>query len=83
MDSVFCSSSQGIQQIGNGETGWVIETEPLPQVSYCAGVGKGMSFELELAQMGSGCVLVFDPSPTGINTIEHSDTNGLTFYPPG
>lgn len=73
----------GIKQIGDEGTGWVIQTEPLPQVSYCAGVGKGMSFELELARMGSGCVLVFDPSPMGINTIEHSDTNGLTFYPVG
>jgi len=51
-------------------------------VSYCAGVGLGMSFEMELAARG-GCVLVFDPSPTGVRTAERSDTSKLTFYPIG
>lgn len=42
-----------------------------------------MSFEIELARISQGCVLVFDPSPTGINTVEHIDTSNLTFYPVG
>jgi FkbM family methyltransferase len=60
-----------------------MHTDPLPQVSYCAGVGNEMSFEIELARISPGCVLLFDPSPTGIKTVEHSDTSRLTFYPVG
>jgi FkbM family methyltransferase len=52
-------------------------------VAYCAGVGQGMSFELELAKMMPHPVLVFDPSPTGINTVAASDTHNLQFFPVG
>lgn len=83
VDGLFCSSSGGIRRIGDQGSGWVIQAEPLPRVAYCAGVGKGMSFELELANMTAGCVLVFDPSPTGINTVEHTDISKVTFYPIG
>jgi len=54
-----------------------------PRVAYCAGVGQGMSFELELAKMMPRPVLVFDPSPTGINTVAASDTRNLQFFPVG
>jgi FkbM family methyltransferase len=54
-----------------------------PRVAYCAGVGQGMSFELELAKMMPRPVLVFDPSPTGINTVAASDTHNLQFFPVG
>jgi FkbM family methyltransferase len=83
VDSFFCLSSPDIRRVGDANTGWVINTNPLPQVSYCAGVGNGMSFEIELAKISNGCVLVFDPSPTGITTVKHSDTSKLTFYPVG
>jgi FkbM family methyltransferase len=42
-----------------------------------------MSLELELAKMASQPVLVFDPSPTGINTVAESDTRNLKFFPVG
>jgi FkbM family methyltransferase len=83
VDSVFCSSSPSVRRIGDADSGWVIDTKPMPKVAYCAGVGKGISFETELARLSGGCVLVFDPSPTGINTIGHTDTSSLTFYPVG
>jgi FkbM family methyltransferase len=54
-----------------------------PVVAYCAGVGKHMSFELALAKMMSRPVLVFDPSPTGIDTIAASDLTNLQFFPIG
>jgi FkbM family methyltransferase len=86
VDGLFCSSSPEIQRIGDQDSGWVMHTRPIPRVCYCAGVGKGMSFELELAKIASQPVLVFDPSPTGIATVEkldRSDTSNLRFFPVG
>ena len=86
VDGLFCSSSPEIQRIGDPDSGWVMHTRPIPRVCYCAGVGKGMSFELELAKIASQPVLVFDPSPTGIATVEkldRSDTSNLRFFPVG
>lgn len=83
VDRLFCSSSSDVKRVGDAGSGWTIHTDPLPNVSYCAGVGKGMSFETELANLSKGCVLVFDPSPTGITTAGKTDTSGLMFYPVG
>jgi len=60
-----------------------MDVNPPPQTAYCAGVGQGMSLELELARMMSKPVLVFDPSPTGINTVAKSDAKNLQFFPIG
>ena len=86
VDGLFCSFSPEIQRIGDQDSGWVMHTSPIPRVCYCAGVGKGMSFELELAKIASQPVLVFDPSPTGIATVEKLDKSGtanLRFFPVG
>src|ERR1035441_2214289 len=86
VDGLFCSFSPEIQRIGDPDSGWVMHTCPIPRVCYCAGVGKGMSFELELAKIALQPVLVFDPSPTGIATVEKldkSDTANLRFFPVG
>jgi FkbM family methyltransferase len=83
VDSFFCSSSPDVKRVGEVNSGWVIHTNPLPKVAYCAGVGKGMSFEIELARISNACVFVFDPSPTGISTVENTDTGKLKFYPVG
>jgi len=83
IDGLFCLRSPALRRIGDADSGWVIHTEPMPVVSYCAGVGKGMSFELELAKRGDATVLVLDPSPTGISTVEKTSVSGLTFYPVG
>jgi FkbM family methyltransferase len=83
VDGLFCSSSPDIRRVGDNDSGWVMHTNPVPLVCYCAGVGKGMSFELELAKMTSQPVLVFDPSPTGIATVGKSDRNNLHFFPIG
>jgi FkbM family methyltransferase len=83
VDNFFCSSSPDVKRVGDEDSGWVILTNPVPQVSYCAGVGKGMSFEIELARVSQGCVLVFDPSPTGITTVDHCRTSHLNFYSVG
>jgi FkbM family methyltransferase len=39
-----------------------------------------MSFEQELAKAISRPVLVFDPSPTGVATVEKSDMHNLRFF---
>jgi len=86
VDGLFCSSSPEVHRIGDQDSGWVMHTRPLPWVCYCAGVGKGMSFELELAKIASQPVLVFDPSPTGIATVEtldKGDAGNLRFFPVG
>lgn len=79
VDGLFCSSSPYIQRVGDKDSGWVMNTNPPPLVCYCAGVGKGMTFEQELAKIARQPVLVFDPSPTGIATVEKSDTTNLQF----
>lgn len=83
VDRVFCSSSPEIQRVGDVHSGWVIQNNLSPAVIYCAGVGQGISFELELAKTSRRPVLVFDPSPTGIATIAKCDTRNLHFFPIG
>jgi FkbM family methyltransferase len=83
VDGLFCSSSPEVRRIGDQGSGWVMHTGHAPVVCYCAGVGKGMSFEIELAKIASRPVLVFDPSPTGIATINKADTSNLRFFPVG
>jgi hypothetical protein len=61
----------------------VIRVNPPPVVAYCAGVGKAMTFEVELAKMTRQPVLVFDPSPTGIKTAEKTEKQNLQFFPIG
>jgi len=83
VDGFFCTSSPDIRRVGDEHSGWVMNVNPTPQTAYCAGVGQGMSLELELARMMQKPVLVFDPSPTGINTVAKSDTRNMQFFPIG
>ena len=83
VDALFCSSSPDIRRVGDLDSGWVMRVQPSPQVCYCAGVGKEMTFERELGKIAGEPVLVFDPSPTGIATFEKSDTFNLRFFPVG
>jgi FkbM family methyltransferase len=83
VDQLFCTSSPDIKRVGDDNSGWVINISPPPQVAYCAGVGHGMTLELELAKMMRKPVLVFDPSPTGMETISKSDLRNMQFFPVG
>jgi hypothetical protein len=40
-------------------------------VVYSGGVGKDISFELELAKQFTPFIYLYDPSPTGIETIKN------------
>jgi FkbM family methyltransferase len=83
IDQFYCISSPGITQIGNDDSGWVIDLSAPLRVVYCAGVGKGISLELGLAKIISRPALVFDPSPTGIDTVAKLDMQNLKFLPVG
>lgn len=83
LEQLLRSSSPQVTRVGDENSGWVINISSPLDVAYCAGVGKGMSLELALAKMASRPVLVFDPSPTGINTVSQSDKQNLKFFPVG
>ena len=83
LDRIFCSSSPYVQRVGDEGSGWVIDTRHKPTVCYCAGVGKGMSFEVAIAKMAAKPVLVFDPTPTAAPTIGGSDLTNIEFFSVG
>jgi FkbM family methyltransferase len=79
VDQPFCSSSSEVRLVGDVGSGWVVHTGLPFRVCYCAGVGKGISFEEELSHLAERPVLVFDPSPTALPTIARSDMRKLQF----
>lgn len=86
VDQIFCKRAPQIQRVGDEDSGWVIDLASPLNVVYCAGVGLGISFELELAKRIDRPMLVFDPSPTGIATMSRlaeSEKQNLTFIPSG
>ena len=83
LEKLLRSSSPDVKRVGDNDSGWVICVNPPPVVAYCAGVGKAMTFEVELAKMTRQPVLVFDPSPTGINTAAKTEKQNLEFFPIG
>jgi FkbM family methyltransferase len=84
VDNLFCSSSPDIRPVGDLDSGgWCVSINGPLNVAYCAGVGLDMSFELELAKIALKPVLVFDPSPTGIDTVAKSDIQNIKFFPVG
>jgi len=83
VDQIFCSSSADVQRVGNVDSGWVIKKDLAPLVIYCAGVGQGISFELELAKTSRRPILVFDPSPRGVTTMTEIDARNIEFFPVG
>jgi FkbM family methyltransferase len=83
VDQIFCSWSADVQRVGNVHSGWVIKQGLDPLVIYCAGVGQGISFELELAKTSRRSILVFDPSPRGLATMAEIDARNIEFFPVG
>lgn len=54
-------------------------------IVYCAGAGRDVSFEKELVALVGCHVHLFDPSPTGIETMEAPENRSdrITFHPIG
>jgi FkbM family methyltransferase len=86
LDGLFCSTSPGIKRVGNAGSGWTVQAGLLKpdSICYCAGVGRDISFELELAHAFGIEVVSLDPSPTGVQTIrECRDLHNIHFFPLG
>jgi len=65
------------------EDQWTILTDNLNHpIVYSGGVGKNISFELDLIKKFDALVFAFDPSTTGIQTIENLPSMAnLNFFP--
>jgi FkbM family methyltransferase len=85
-DSVFCKKQSGMERLG-GLSSWSIYTPRLDEdsVIYSAGVGRDISFEKELVSRFGVDIEVFDPSPTGIETmgLEENKLPNIHFNPIG
>lgn len=70
-----------------GSSYWTLDTQHLDQdsVVLSGGVGKDISFELDLIELIGCKIYLFDPSPTGIDTINSYKTlpKNLIFIPKG
>ena len=60
-----------VESLGDVNGSWNIIMDGLSRESVilAAGVGHNISFELDLIKKTDACIHVFDPSPTGVNTI--------------
>lgn len=85
-DSLFCKDWPEIRKVGSGSY-WHISTAGLnmESVVYSAGVGLDISFERELVERFGVVVELFDPSPTGIETMQRPENRMLriNFHPVG
>ncbi len=68
---MYSKAIPGKVTLGTEDT-WTVLTHVLPQqpIVYSGGVGKNISFELELIKSYRAQVYLFDPSDTGIHTMK-------------
>ncbi len=82
LDALVCSPIAGLERFGS-ESPWVVCTRLLNRDSivYSAGVGKDISFEKELVKRFGLTIELFDPSPTGVATMERDGSiDGIRFH---
>jgi len=80
-DSLYSKKLIGKKTIGTIDQ-WTVLIDHLSSgIIYSGGVGKNITFELEMINKYKCIVYAFDPSPTGIDTIKKisSDPNKLIF----
>jgi FkbM family methyltransferase len=85
-DRRFCSDGRGVQRLGKTCLWAVIEERLKPGTAVLSGgAGRDISFELELAGRLGCRVALFDPSPTGRETIDGLAClpETLQFFPEG
>ena len=67
----------GLEDVGRSEwkCNWMVRTADLnaSSVVYAAGVGRDIAFEHELADRFGCEILLIDPSPTGLETMERQE----------
>jgi FkbM family methyltransferase len=84
IDSFYCRKVPSKQNIGSADN-WFILTDRINNaIVYSGGVGKDISFEMALANEYAAKIFLFDPSPTGKETIKSLDLpSNVRFYPLG
>ncbi len=84
--SLWCTNEKGITKVG-GATSWAINTEILPHNAtiVSGGVGNDVTFERELADHYGCTVYIFDPSPTGMETMARPENQHerIFYFPLG
>ena len=67
----FRARGYNVESLGDENGSWNIIMDGLSceSVILAAGVGHNISFELDLVKKIGACIHVFDPSPTGVSTI--------------
>jgi len=85
-DGLFCRRLPDIERLGQ-TSGWHIKTSVIgsDSIVYCAGVGQDVTFEMELSDRFGCAISLFDPSPTGIETMSlaENQSKSICFYPLG
>jgi FkbM family methyltransferase len=74
VDRAFCRSVPGKETVGTADH-WTLITQALPTrpVVFSAGVGRDMTFELDMARRFGATVHMFDPSQTGRETASRAE----------
>ncbi|MDR3414447.1 MAG: FkbM family methyltransferase [Formivibrio sp.] len=71
--------------LGSGDQ-WEVQTDSLNADSFIvsAGVGHSITFEQDIIARYNTNIILFDPSPTGLKTIDNlSDRKNIEFHPVG
>lgn len=85
-DSLYCKVLPNKMKLGN-ECSWFVDTSTLDKNSivYSGGVGNDISFEKDLTNKLGCNILLFDPSETGLKTMNKKENQhgSLKFFPVG
>jgi FkbM family methyltransferase len=72
------------KRIGTSDNWYILTNHISNAIIYSGGVGKDITFEIALASEYNCSVFLYDPSPTGKNTIESLELpKGINYFPLG
>lgn len=84
LDSLYCKRLKSKKRIGTADNWFVLTDSIRNGIVYSGGVGKDITFEMALAVEYGATIHLFDPSPTGIQTIESLNLpSKIRFHPVG
>lgn len=84
IDSFYSVDLECKREIGDVDSWFVLDDQLDNAIIYSGGAGKDITFEINLIQKYNCSVYLFDPSPTGINTVkEFKSSPNLHFSPIG